>query len=969
MNCRIWLSVTVLLLAQRPGAAQTSLKWQFEETRYLDVRHVAKMDITFLGMTKETESTTRFLFSLRPVKVGLTATILDVTVLACEDSSVSRGADPEKDIFKGFKGQKFRLTIRAANQGFELATPKGLAEAVLGDDVKNGTEDERQFAADLVETILRAHLIDAIVPLPGKAVSAGDKWRNTMEVKMQPLAQVTTDREYVFVGRQIYDGKRVDAVTWSGKVELKPLRDEKGLFPFKIKEMKSAVKPQSEGTVLWDESVNRPVRVDCLLTYELDMVVESKGKVVKGKGKGSDTFVIRYSANNPDTGLPASQNPPPPSEHQRNTAVEADWIRFEVAARSADQEELLGILKDILKKDPTNKDALARQKMLESGEGEGSDRAMLALVIRIHLRNSKNVEAVREAKKLYAIEPEDWISNCILAQDAIVRKDGPAIDKHLAAVHDPKKEPPPDLGGLLYAIEMHKQAGREATPLRNFVVDKVIPNLKNANLSTIHPAGRIQILACYVDTCLSAEDTSVSILWEYWPWAKQLADGIYSDASRGRTALILSQLGTLQPALGGVVARFHRHKLIGESETVDQLKQLERFGRRVWAALRTADPKNPSGYTGEIYALIRAGELDTAKKTLDAGLAGCGEWNVPLLIAAAAWAKAAGKSPEFLPTLLVLAKKFPENLVIWQIVTDVAEAANRRDLAIEAIQKTREQFPANHWYALEEARLWANADRYEKSLTVLTSLPEPFRFQNPDFARAYARALSGSGEGERLRSVSQLITETAEKENAPELAIAHLQGLMDAPAAATGLEHAVELADRATRRWPTHKGVIALTAKVKFRAVESGDPPWQNSRGLAAVAALERALTSDPHDPWYSATLAWVRIKANVEPDRAWDDSAPARSALTGPALPAEVLEALGVIYLSRKDYESAIVVLNRAVGSAPKPAGPYILLAVAYYGKGDKDKAREAFDKAKNLPKSARVLIEYKAAAELVKD
>jgi hypothetical protein len=767
MNWRIWLSVTVLLLAQRPGAAQTSLKWEFEETTYLDVRHVAKMEITAPGRTKETESITRFLFSLHPVKVGPTATVLDVTVLACEDSSVSRGADPDKDSFKGFKGQKFRLTIRAANQGFELATPKGLAEAVLGDDAKNGTDDERQFAADMVEALLRIHLIDAIVPLPGKAVSVGDKWRNTVEVKMQPLAQVTTDREYVLVGRQIYDGKRVDAVTWSSKLEIKPLRDEKGLFPFKIKEMKSAVKPQDEGTVLWDWSVNRPVRVDSLLTYELDIVVESKGKVVKGKGKGSDTFVIRYSANNPDTGLPASQNPPPPPEYQRNKAVEADWDRFDVAARSADQEELLGILKDILKKDPTNKDALARQKMLETGEGEGSDRAMLALVIRIHLRNSKNVEAVREAKKLYAVKPEDWISNCILAQDAISRKDFPSIDKHLAAVGDPAKTPPRDLdlGGLLYAIDLHRQAGRDASLLLNFAVDKVIPNLKNVNLSTMHPAGRIQILACYVDACLAVEEAGVSKLQEYWPWAKRLADDINSDASRGKTALILSQLGTLQPALGVVVARFYRYKLIEESEAVDQLKQLERFGRRVWAALRTADPKNPSGYVGEIHALIRAGELDAAKKTLDAGVAGCGEWNVPLLTAAAAWVKAVGKSPEFLPKLLEFTKKFPENVAVWQIFTDVAEAANRRDLAIEVIQKTRERFPANHWYALEEARLWANADRYEKSLTELTSLPEPFRFQNPDFARAYARALSGTGAGERLRSVSQLITETAEKGN------------------------------------------------------------------------------------------------------------------------------------------------------------------------------------------------------------
>jgi Flp pilus assembly protein TadD len=85
--------------------------------------------------------------------------------------------------------------------------------------------------------------------------------------------------------------------------------------------------------------------------------------------------------------------------------------------------------------------------------------------------------------------------------------------------------------------------------------------------------------------------------------------------------------------------------------------------------------------------------------------------------------------------------------------------------------------------------------------------------------------------------------------------------------------------------------------------------------------------------------------------------------------LPADVLEALGAVYLKRKDYGTAIEVLNRAVESTARPAGPLVSLAVALHGKGDQKKAREAFDKAKNLPKSARVLIEYKAAAELFKD
>ena len=286
MSRTCWLAMAVVLATQHsPCTAQTSLKWEFEETAYLEVRHIARQEISVVGKTKETDTTIRLLFKVRPIKVGRAATVLELTVVACEDNSVSKGAAPEKDSLKGFKGQKFRLTVSAANQGIELSGTKGLAEAVFGDDAKKGTDDEKQFAADMAETILRVHLLDAFMPLPGKAVSAGDKWRNKAEVKCQPIAHMTADREFVLVGRQIHDGKRVEAITWASKVELEPLRDEKGVLPFKIKELKPLAKSQNEGTVLWDSSRNRPVRIDCIQTYDLEMVMEINDKAVKAKGK------------------------------------------------------------------------------------------------------------------------------------------------------------------------------------------------------------------------------------------------------------------------------------------------------------------------------------------------------------------------------------------------------------------------------------------------------------------------------------------------------------------------------------------------------------------------------------------------------------------------------------------------------------------------------------------------------------
>src|SRR5262245_7841025 len=50
------------------------------------------------------------------------------------------------------------------------------------------------------------------------------------------------------------------------------------------------------------------------------------------------------------------------------TEVNAEWKKFEVAARGADEKELLAVLADILKMDPGNQDAVTRKAVLESGE-------------------------------------------------------------------------------------------------------------------------------------------------------------------------------------------------------------------------------------------------------------------------------------------------------------------------------------------------------------------------------------------------------------------------------------------------------------------------------------------------------------------------------------------------------------------------------------------------------------------------
>jgi hypothetical protein len=81
------------------------------------VRHVAKQEVTVIDGTKETETTVRFLFKVRQRRSD--GRIYEITAVGCEDSSTTKGATPEKDTFKGFRGYMIRVKVGAANRGLE----------------------------------------------------------------------------------------------------------------------------------------------------------------------------------------------------------------------------------------------------------------------------------------------------------------------------------------------------------------------------------------------------------------------------------------------------------------------------------------------------------------------------------------------------------------------------------------------------------------------------------------------------------------------------------------------------------------------------------------------------------------------------------------------------------------------------------------------------------------------------------
>lgn len=299
MRRNVLLAVAALTVWQSVAQAQVALKWNFKEPIFIDVEHKSEQDIQVLGVNQTTNSKIRFLFKVSPVKTGPDGTTLEHSILVLSMEDKKNGAG-QKDTLKGLKDHQFQVKVAPGAQKLTLEGVDKLVEPAFGRDVKKATEGEKKFMLDVLNALLQTHVLDAYVPVPDRPVKIDDTWRNAVEVKVPPLAQMKLDREYKLKGQKQHNGKEVDLIEWTGQAEFGPMKDEQGVLPFKIKEMKAIGKPEHKGTILWDRKSGRPVQIDSEQSYEIDMVMDIQGKDVKGKGKGKDRLKTRILDRNPE---------------------------------------------------------------------------------------------------------------------------------------------------------------------------------------------------------------------------------------------------------------------------------------------------------------------------------------------------------------------------------------------------------------------------------------------------------------------------------------------------------------------------------------------------------------------------------------------------------------------------------------------------------------------------------------------
>lgn len=293
------IAAAFLLLSTPALPAEPQLKWNFADPTYVEVKHVVRQKIKAAGKERENVSILRFLFKFEPSKVGAKETVLDATILEVDDTSKVDGQiDPDDDL-KGFRNQKFKVTLGANCETLAINVNRRLVESAFGDEYRLGDADEKKLCTELASIILRTHLMDVFTPMPANAVSSGNKWKNATSISLQSIMEVRLDREYTLAARKPGDLAGVETITWTSGMEFKT-SDKPGLFPFTIKEAKPLKDAKYEGTILWDTAAGRPRSVEALMDYDLEFTIEIEGKSFKGSGSGKDTYSIKFFDKNPD---------------------------------------------------------------------------------------------------------------------------------------------------------------------------------------------------------------------------------------------------------------------------------------------------------------------------------------------------------------------------------------------------------------------------------------------------------------------------------------------------------------------------------------------------------------------------------------------------------------------------------------------------------------------------------------------
>lgn len=649
-------------------------------------------------------------------------------------------------------------------------------------------------------------------------------------------------------------------------------------------------------------------------------------------------------------------------------AVAEGWKRFDVAARAGDEPGMRAALDEVLATAPENPLAVRRKQTLETYDADPADEPMVLLTLRLNLRKNDLTAAAREANKRLAAEPKDWLARCVRAADALARGDRAAAEADLDALPAPDDARARlDPSGLLFAFRLYRATGRPTDALRGLVQARVVTAMRSPAVQTLSAGEKLGFVECYLDGFEPAADKpQPAALLQGWSAASDLADRATDEAAEAGAVPILVRSGRLALRLALCLELFRRHGQVTKEQHDELSKELETRARRAWEAVRAKEPKNAEAYHGLAMSHLRANEYTTGREWTVRGLTECGD-NPDLGGLFSRLLQLEGKPLLAYKALAATANSNQDKPIWWALAAEAAQAAGRRDLALEACAALRKAEPGNRWAARTEATLWLAAGDANKAAQILHQLGDATLAADPGSARAYTRALAEGGLGVQVDGFLALVEGAAVKANSPVPIAAALRGWLDAPPDPARAAAVAARADRLLAdRWPDQPDLFRLRADALSRVAELSSPAWDATKARAAIQAYERLRAKVPDDAGAAFGLAALKLYAEDNPEQALRELAPVRSA--DPGLTAAQLTLFGQAYRRTGKLTDAVAVLERATRLRDVPAGCFTQLALAYQAQGRAPEARSALAAASGRNRDDREHADYLAAVKVIR-
>lgn len=637
------------------------------------------------------------------------------------------------------------------------------------------------------------------------------------------------------------------------------------------------------------------------------------------------------------------------------------WSNFDRAAKSGDDAELHAALDEILKLNPDDALAAQRKRSLESGSADNGDPVMPLLTLPKHLKAGRWPEAEREAAKRLIHQPKDWLARCTMAKAALLRGDRPAALAEVDRLPDPK-----DGGGnvtpasLLFAFDLHRELDRDPSPLRRFVREAVVESARSSASEAFPSSVKVQMVECYLEGFEPKTDRSQpSGLSRAVLAIGRLIDWSLDDPALDAWAIL--KLGASCNRLVPAFALLRRENQITAEQYPTIAAEHEARTKRAWAALLERDAKATAAYHGLATAAVRADDVAEARRQVERGLESCGDQ--PQLLAL--YSLLLRSDDDLMPAVGRLqnaAEKQPNNTALWLLVAETAEAAGRRDIALEACGKARIAEPKNPWALRTEARIYieSGGEHAHTGIRLLSQLGDALP-GDPLAARLYVRGLIEAGLDPLIGAFIAKVEAASAEQGSPKAIGQALRGIAESRFTPALADLAIRASQALLNRFPGDSELLSAQALVYFKSAEQGEPRWNETATAGALRGFGQLQNKEPDNLEIAAALAWIRLKGKKEPGHALRNAAPLSSAPEqGLPLTAWQWQVLGATQLANGQRDAAIRSLEKARRLSKTMAGVQIHLALAYHAQGRKEQAHAAFELARSLPRSPQEQADY---------